>query len=102
MKNSLGWKWTDQVWLVAVPGGKIEVEIVSPGCSSKSNIRQIHHGAGLEPPVKPKHKGSDCKDEKNQVAHACSVTLKKQNEEFEQQKTHFPFPEQVHRVEYER
>ena len=70
MKNPFGWKWTDQV------------EIVGPGCSSKSNIRQIHHGAGLEPPIKPKHKGSDCKDEKSQVAHACSVILKKQNEEF--------------------
>ena len=101
-KNSFKSKWADQVGLVSVPGGKVEVEIVGPGGSSKSNVIQRHHGAWLEPIVEPKHKGSDCNNEKCQVAHAGSVTLKKQNEKFEQQKAYFPFPKQVHRVEYER
>ena len=76
--------WPDQIRLVAVPWGKVELKIVGPGGSTKPNIWQTVWGPWLEPPVEPKHKGSDCNDDECQVTHAGSVTLKKiyQKQEF--------------------
>ena len=57
-----------QVWLEAIPGGKIEAKMVSPGGWTEADIGQHLIRGRLERPVEPKHKGRSADDGQGQVS----------------------------------
>ena len=64
-----------QIWLEAIPRGKIESKVVSPCRLTKADIRQHLIRRGLEGPVKAEHKRSSSNCDESKVTQTGTVTL---------------------------
>ena len=67
--------FTHQIWLISVPGGKIERDMVSPGRGTKADILKHLGRTKIERPIQPKYKCCHRKGEECQVSNTGNVTL---------------------------
>ena len=67
--------FTHQIRLIAVPGGKIERDMVSPGWGTKADILKHLSRTHIERPIQPKYKRCHREGEDCQVSNAGNVTL---------------------------